>query len=102
MVEDLSRFKASQSTARPEVFDPTKQPLLWVFRETEESPPHSYAFGYPCGHQLCLMPLKDDELDAERVALWAAPRCKSEEDAKRVFFLINQLLHAIGSATSNE
>jgi hypothetical protein len=98
LIEDLAKLKTSvepQST----IFNPELQPTLWAFRADENSEPHSYTFGYPCGEYLCLVPLAEDGIEAERAALWAAPVCKNETDAKRMFFLVDQLLNALDDIT---
>ena len=99
MIEDLSKLK--EPAEEPvEVLDDTLQPVLWAFREDDTSPPHSYAFGYPCGGNLCLVPLKVSEAEEARILLWASPICKNEDDAKRTFFIIDQLLNALDNANA--
>ena len=94
MVEDLSRLKDNPEPPRT-VMDTTLQPVLWAYKEHEGAEAHSYAFGFPCGEYLCLVPLDETVVDEERIRLWASPVCKNEEDAKRIFFLIDQLMNAL-------
>jgi hypothetical protein len=98
LIEDLSKLKTKEEP-QTEIFDVTAQPMLWAYRENEEAEPYAYAFGYPCGEYLCLVPLKE-EVEVERTTLWAAPVCKSEEDAKRMFFLVGQLLNSLDAFTA--
>jgi hypothetical protein len=99
LIEDLSAY--SDNTKTPEeIFDETVQPTLWSFKHSEEEAPHAYAFGFPCGENICLVPLSAEAVDEQRILLWAAPHCENESDAKRIFFLVNELLDSLvgGSA----
>ena len=95
MVEDLSKFK-NKPEPEKNIFDPSIQPELWAHRTSADAVAHGYSFGYPCApNYLCLVPLNKNEVETERMALWEAPVCNTEEDAKRVFFLVDQLMNTL-------
>jgi hypothetical protein len=79
----------------PELFQLNAAPELWT--NGPEDPtglPQLYAFGFWCGDLLCLIPLEGD-VSEERRKLWQSPICQTEEDAKRIWFLVKQLMLAL-------
>jgi hypothetical protein len=79
-----------------QVFQLSAEPELWTNGPTEESDrPEGeeqwYAFGYWCGNLLCLIPFADN-VSEERRNLWLSPICKTEEDAKRMWFIVKMLM----------
>jgi hypothetical protein len=81
------------------IFQEKCKPEVWTNGPVSESdrPDGSdqwWAYGYWCGDLLCLIPLEGD-VPEERRSLWLAPICHSEEDAMRIFFLVNSLLNAM-------
>lgn len=51
-----------------------------------------FSFGYQVGDFICLIPLQDED---ERVGYWRSPVCTSEDDAKRIWFIVQKLLDAL-------
>lgn len=79
------------------IFQEHAQPELWTNgAEDPTGLPQWYAFGFWCGDLLCLIPLEGD-IPEERRKLWQAPICQTEEDAKRIWFLVKKLMESLGT-----
>jgi hypothetical protein len=78
-----------------QVFQLAAEPELWTNKpdkgELPEGETLCYAFGYWCGGLLCLIPFADN-VSEERRNLWLSPLCKTEEDAKRMWFIVKMLM----------
>jgi len=75
----------------PQVFQPAAEPELWTNGTEDPTGLQWYAFGYWCGGLLCLIPLSA-EVPEERRSLWLSPICRTEDDAKRMWFIVKMLM----------
>jgi hypothetical protein len=79
-----------------ELFHPAAEPELWTNGPAEGSNRPAgeeqwFAFGFWCGDLLCLLPFSE-HVSEERRNLWLSPICRTEEDAKRMWFIVKMLM----------
>lgn len=90
-MEDLSKLKQPAAL----LFQQEAKPVLWTNKAEdadEDVEATLFSFGFWCGDMLCLIPLQADD---QRRGYWRCPVCDSEDDAKRVWFLIQRLMDAV-------